>query len=479
MTNSTELFNNLVEFGLDPVGDNDTQVILEKICHFLNDEQDKLIQENTTLEGRELAEHVSKEIDLTEMLKRAAQYWDGGYVFGALLGNGDSFICRDPAGIRPAFMLVTDEVVACASERGALANVFNVDPDKVKQVEPGHIIVIKRDGTMTEKPFTDPIPLRQCSFERIYFSRGNDPLIYKQRKRLGAHLAPRILQVLGEDIDRSYFSYIPNTAETAFLGLLEAIGGALRGNVADQLWDKIQDGTITKDDLKGLNEVRVKAELIAHKDQRLRTFITHDAARRDLVTHIYDITRGLVSEEDSLVVLDDSIVRGTTLRESIITSLSYLKPKRIVIVSSAPPIMYPDCYGIDMSQLGKFIAFEAAVALTKERGNEAIFKEVEQKCLAQMDKPATKMVNHVKEIYEQFTLEEISKRVAMLVRPDGLGWDGRLNVVYQDVEGLNEAMPQYTGDWYFTGNYPTPGGNAVVTRAYLNWCSGNDDARSY
>ena len=479
MTNSTELFKNLVEFGLDPVGDNDTQVILEKICHFLNDEQDKLIQENTTLEGRELAEHVSKELDLTKMLKRAAQYWDGGYVFGSLLGNGDSFICRDPAGIRPAFILITDEVIACASERGALANVFNVDPEEVKQVEPGHIIVIKRDGTMTEKQFTNPLPLRQCSFERIYFSRGNDPLIYKQRKRLGAHLAPRILQVLGEDIERAYFSYIPNTAETAFLGLLEAIGGALRGNVADQLWDKIEDGTITKDDLKGLNEVRVKAELIAHKDQRLRTFITHDAARRDLVTHIYDITRGLVSEEDSLVVLDDSIVRGTTLRESIITSLSYLKPKRIVIVSSAPPIMYPDCYGIDMSQLGKFIAFEAAVALTKERGNEAIFKEVEEKCLAQMDKPATEMVNHVKEIYEQFTLEEISKRVAMLVRPEGLEWDGRLNVVYQDVEGLNEAMPQHTGDWYFTGNYPTPGGNAVATRAYLNWCSGNDDARSY
>ena len=479
MTNSKELFENLVAFGLDPVGDNDTQVILEKISHFLNDEHDLLIQANSGLEGRELAQQVSQELDLCQMLKRAAQYWDGGYVFGALVGNGDALICRDPAGIRPAFMLINDEVIACASERGALANVFNVDPDEVQQVEPGHVVVVKRDGTISDTEFTKPLPLRQCSFERIYFSRGNDPLIYKQRKRLGANLAPRVMQVLGNDIDKTFFSYIPNTAETAFLGLLEAVGGALRGIIADDLWDKIQDSSITKDDLRGLNEVRVKAELIAHKDQRLRTFITHDAARSDLVTHIYDITRGLIGEDDSLVVLDDSIVRGTTLRESIITSLSQLKPKRIVVVSSAPPIMYPDCYGIDMSQLGKFIAFEAAVALTNERGNKAIFGEVEEKCRAQVDKPVVEIVNHVKEIYKQFTLEEISKKVAQLVRPPGIDWDGKLNVVYQDVDGLHASMPQYTGDWYFTGDYPTPGGNAVVNRAYLNWRSGNDSARSY
>lgn len=374
---------------------------------------------------------------------------------------------------------MNDEVIACASERGALANVFNVEPDVVQQVEPGHMVIIKRDGTMSNTAFTKPLPLKQCSFERIYFSRGNDPLIYKQRKGLGANLAPRVMQVLGDDIDRTFFSYIPNTAETAFLGLLEAVGGALRGNISDKLWEKIQDGSITKDDLLGLNEVRVKAELIAHKDQRLRTFITHDAARRDLVTHIYDITRGLIGKDDSLVVIDDSIVRGTTLRESIITSLSQLNPKRIVVASSAPPIMYPDCYGIDMSQLGKFIAFEAAVELTNERGNESIFSEVEEKCKAQVDKPVAEVVNHVKEIYAQFTLEEISKKVAKLVRPDSIDWDGKLNVVYQDVEGLHASMPQYTGDWYFTGDYPTPGGNSVVNRAYLNWRSGNDTARSY
>jgi amidophosphoribosyltransferase len=396
-----------------------------------------------------------------------------------LIGNGDTFICRDPAGIRPAFILINDEVVACASERGALANVFNVDPEEVKQVEPGHIVVIKRDGRIEDVEFTTPLELKQCSFERIYFSRGNDPLIYKQRKRLGANLAPRIFEVLGDDIKRACFSYIPNTAETAFLGLLEAIDGAMRSKMTDHLWDKIQDGSVTREDLSGLNSVRVKAELIAHKDQRLRTFITHDAARRDLVAHIYDITRGLVGEDDTLVVLDDSIVRGTTLRESIITSLSQLKPKRIVIVSSAPPIMYPDCYGIDMSQLGKFIAFEAAIELTKDRGNEAILEEIETKCKAQEHLPPAEMKNHVISLYDQFSLEEISKKVAQLVRPDTIDWDGKLNVIYQDVDGLHAAMPAYTGDWYFTGNYPTAGGNAVVNRAYLNWRSGDDSIRSY
>ena len=479
MTNSNELFKNLVKLGLDVVGDNDTQVILEKICHFLNDEHDLLIQTNDKLKGRELANHVSKELDLCKMLKRAAQYWDGGYVFAALLGNGDAFVCRDPAGIRPGFIFNNDEVIACASERGALANVFNVTPDEVQQIKPGHIVAIKRDCSIAEKEFTKPLQAKQCSFERIYFSRGNDPLIYNERKRLGANLAPRILQVLGKDIENACFSYIPNTAETAFLGLVEAIGGALRSNIANNLWKKILDKSITKDDLSNLNEIRVKAELIAHKDQRLRTFITHDAARRDLVAHIYDITRGLIGENDSLVVLDDSIVRGTTLRQSIITSLSQLNPKRIIIASSAPPIMYPDCYGIDMSQLGKFIAFEAAIALTKDRGQEAILDEIEEKCKSQINQPLDKMQNYVKEIYNQFSLEEISKKVAQLVRPNDLQWNGKLNVVYQDIEGLHKSMPEHTGDWYFTGDYPTPGGNAVVTRAYLNWRSGNDSARSY
>ena len=479
MTNSSELFQNLVAYGLDPVGDSDTQVILEKIGHFLNDEHERLIKKHENLEGRELAVTISKELDLGRMLKKAAQYWDGGYVFASLVGNGDAFICRDPAGIRPAFMYINDEVVACASERGALANVFNVEPDEIQQVEPGHIVVIKRDGTIEDTEFTTPLELRQCSFERIYFSRGNDPLIYNQRKRLGANLAPRIMKVLGDDIDRSFFSYIPNTAETCFLGLLEAMGGALRSIEADVIWGKIQDGSVTREDLSKLNQTRVQAELIAHKDQRLRTFITHDAARRDLVTHIYDITRGLIGKEDTLVVVDDSIVRGTTLRESIITSLSQLKPKRIVIVSSAPPIMYPDCYGIDMSQIGKFIAFEAAVELTRDAGNDAVLDEIATICKEQEQLPVVQMENQVKVLYGQFSLKEISCKIAELVRPPDLDWNGQLDVIYQDVEGLHAAMPAYTGDWYFTGNYPTPGGNAVVNRAYLNWHCGDDSTRAY
>ena len=479
MTNSNDLFNRLIAYGLDPVGDNDTQVILEKISHFLNDEHERLIKKHENLEGRELANTISEDLDLGLMLKKAAQYWDGGYVFAALVGNGDAFICRDPAGIRPAFMYVNDEVVACASERGALANVFNVDPDEIQQVKPGHIVIVKRDGSIEEVEFTNPIELRQCSFERIYFSRGNDPLIYKQRKRLGANLAPRIMKVLGDDISRCFFSYIPNTAETCFLGLLEAVGGALRSIEADSIWDKIQDGSVTRSDLTKLNHTRVQAELIAHKDQRLRTFITHDAARRDLVSHIYDITRGLIEKEDTLVVVDDSIVRGTTLRESIITSLSQLNPKRIIIVSSAPPIMYPDCYGIDMSQIGKFIAFEAAIALTKDVGNESIFEEIACNCTAQEKLPVSQMQNQVKALYDQFTLKDISCKVAELVRPNDLDWNGQLDIIYQDVDGLRAAMPEYTGDWYFTGNYPTPGGNGVVNRAFLNWHAGDDSKRAY
>ncbi len=484
MTNAPQLFQRLLEFGLNPVGDSDTQVILEKFSHFLDQEHEQLSRAMGAeslhgLEGRTLAERVSQDLDVARVLRNAARYFDGGYVFAGLIGNGDAFICRDPAGIRPGFVLITDEVVAAASERGALANVFDTDPDDIRPIPPGHAIVIKRDGRIIEEPMTEPLPIRQCTFERIYFSRGNDPEIYRERKKLGANLAPRILNLLGDDIERAIFSYIPNTAETAYLGLLEAIGGALRKRAADAVWARIQDGTVQADDLDKLTSVRVRAELIAHKDQRLRTFITHDAARRDLVEHIYDITRGLIDVDDTLVVLDDSIVRGTTLRESIVTTLSRLSPKRIVVASSAPPIMYPDCYGIDMSQLGRFIAFEAAIALTRDRGNESILDDVEARCLEQAEWEPRRMVNQVRAIYDQFTLVELSAKIAELVRPPGMEWSGRFDVVYQDVEGLRSAMPDYTGDWYFTGDYPTPGGFAVLNRAYLNWRRGDAAARSY
>jgi amidophosphoribosyltransferase len=485
MTNSKELFDRLVEYGLNPVGDSDTQVILERLGYSLDKEHEHLV---TTmgpgsflgLEGKTLADHVSRDLDIARVLRKASQDWDGGYVFTGLLGNGDAFVCRDPAGIRPGYCYIDDEVVVAASERSAIVTVFDVQPDEVQPVPPGNVLVIKRDDGQEPafEPFADPMPVRQCTFERIYFSRGSDQDIYRERKALGRNLAPRVREALGEDLHRAVFSYIPNTAEPAYVGLVEEIEELNRAQNVEELWSRIQTGKAARTDLERYLNGRLRTEKVAHKDQRLRTFITHDAARRDLVLHIYDITRGTVGPDDTLVVIDDSIVRGTTLRESIITMLSRLNPKRIMIVSSAPPIMYPDCYGIDMSQLGRFIAFEAAVALLRERSMEGVLEEVEQRCLEQADRPAAKMVNHVQRIYAPFALAEIERKVAELVRSDSLTWSGRLDIIYQSVEGLQDAMPQYTGDWYFTGHYPTPGGFKVLNNSYLNWRAAKD-VRAY
>ena len=483
MSNSTELFNQLVEAGLNPVGDSDAQVILERIGYCLDGEHEYLA--NTMgpgslrgLEGRALANAISDDLDLVRILRKASEEWDGGYVFAGMLGNGDVFACRDPAGIRPGHFYINDEVVAMASERAALASVFNVDPDAIEPIAPGHVLVIKKDGRIEHKPFTDPMPLRQCTFERVYFSRGNDPQIHRERLELGRRLAPRVLEALDCDLDDVVFSYIPNTASAAFQGLVEEVDHLTRTTRVEELWQRIQDGAATRADLERLSNGRVRSERVAHKDQRLRTFITHDAARRDLVAHIYDITRGIVQPKDTLVVVDDSIVRGTTLRESIITMLSRLNPKRIIIVSSAPPIMYPDCYGIDMSQLGRFIAFEAAVDLLNERGESSLLDEVEGRCREQADLPASRMVNHVREIYDQSTLDELSAKIAQLVRSPMLEWTGEVDVIYQTVEGLRASMPGYTGDWFFGGVYPTPGGYKVLNTSYLNWRS-MCDARAY
>ncbi|MEC8322003.1 MAG: amidophosphoribosyltransferase, partial [Planctomycetota bacterium] len=307
---------------------------------------------------------------------------------------------------------------------------------------------------------------------------GNDRDIYNERKRLGANVADRVLEAIDWDISRTVFGFVPNTAETAFMGLREEIDAILRRRNGEELWARIQNGTVTREDVDRLIRTRARTDKVAHKDQRLRTFITHDGARRDLVSHIYDVTRGTVTPDDTLVMIDDSIVRGTTLRESIITMLARLDPRRIIVVSSAPPIMYPDCYGIDMSQLGRFIAFEAAVALLHDRGEEALLEEVEADCLAQADLPPQRMTNHVARIYERFSLAEIEDRIASLIRSERLEWTGEISVVYQSVDGLLEAMPGHTGDWYFTGNYPTPGGFRVLNTAYLNWRR-RDERRAY
>ncbi|NCF38496.1 MAG: amidophosphoribosyltransferase [Planctomycetia bacterium] len=483
LTNSKLLFEELMEYGLDPVGDSDTQVVLEKIGYYLDREHDHLAATMgpgsfRALEGRELAETVSAELDLVRVLRNASDRFDGGYVFASIVGNGDLLVCRDPAGIRPAFIYRDDAVVSVASERAALVTAFNVDPDAIEELPPAHALEVKRNGAIRIEPFIDPLPVRKCTFERIYFSRGNDRDIYRERKRLGANLAERVLEAIDWNIDDTVFGFIPNTAETAFAGLREEINAVLRRRNGEELWKRIEAGTVTREDVDRLIRTRARSEKVAHKDQRLRTFITHDAARRDLVSHVYDVTRGTIAEGDTLVVVDDSIVRGTTLRESIITMLSRLSPRRIVVVSSAPPIMYPDCYGIDMSQLGRFIAFEAAVSLLHDAGEADLLDEVEARCLEQVDLAPDRMKNHVAAIYDRFSLETLSARIADLIRSDRLGWSGQIEMVYQDLPGLREAMPGHTGDWYFTGDYPTPGGYRVLNTAYLNWRK-NDERRAY
>ncbi|MBL9120171.1 MAG: amidophosphoribosyltransferase [Phycisphaerae bacterium] len=499
LTNSAQLFAKLVEYGLHPVGESDTQVAIEKIGYFLDREHDLLSDQIgpgsfTSLEGREMWEQVSANLSIPRILRRATAAFDGGYVFAGLIGNGDAFVCRDPAGIRPAFVFENDECVAVASERAALVTVFDADPDRVTALAPGHVLAMKHvpgessDAAnarpapdITIERFAEPLPIRQCTFERIYFSRGNDRDIYRERKALGRNLAPRILDRLGGDLTHAVFGFIPNTSETAYFGLIEELDRIERERQADRIAELARTGGATPEAIRAILRSRPRGEKVAHKDQRLRTFITHDSARNSLVNHVYDITRGIVGPDDSLVVVDDSIVRGTTLRESIITMLSRLRPKRIIVASSSPPIMYPDCYGIDMSQLGRFIAFEAAVALLRDVGEADLLDEVAQRCIAQRDLPPERMRNHVRLIYDRFTLDEISAKVAQLVRSPRLeesGWTGTVEVVYQSVEGLRAAMPEHTGDWYFTGEYPTPGGYRVLNTAYLNWRSG-DGSRAY
>jgi amidophosphoribosyltransferase len=483
LTNSNQLFRALVGLGLNPVGDTDTGVVLEKIGHFLDLEHDRLRAalgpgSFRGLEDQTLADEVASQVDLHRVLARATEDFDGGYAFVGLTGAGDAFACRDPNGIRPAFVAETDEVIAVASERAALTTVFGLDPAQVRAIEPGHAVVVRRDGTVAEGPFREPGARAECSFERIYFSRGNDPDIYAERKRLGRGLAPRILGLLGHSTSQAVFGFIPNTSETAYIGLVEEVERLGRLARARELSASLAAGTLTAAQIEQALAFGVRAEKVAHKDQKLRTFITHDEARRDLVAHVYDITLGVVGATDTLVMVDDSIVRGTTLRESIVTMLARLGPARIVIASSSPPIRYPDCYGIDMSQLGRFVAFEATVQVLRSRGEQRLIDEVERLCHAQQHLADARLENHVARLYEAVTDAELETAVASLIRPAELGWKGTLQVVYQGLEGLREAMPDHTGAWYFDGRYPTPGGYRVLNTAFLQWCR-REDARAY
>lgn len=455
LTNTQELFSQLIHDGVKPTCNSDTQVILERINYELN----KAYQQH------------GDSLELHEVITAACKDWDGGFVFVGFLGNGTTFMMRDPAGIRPGFYYEDDDCFACASERVVLAHVFNVDPNEIKPIPPGHVLIIDKDGSLHNYAYANPRDHKQCTFERIYFSRGNDPAIYQERKKLGRNLAPRILERINWDVAHTVFAYIPNTSEVAFYGVIEA----LQEEIQKKLIAEAMQGTKT---LNELSLVSLRVDKIAIKDQKFRTFIAQDKTRKHLMSYVYDVTHHVVTPEDTLVVIDDSIVRGITLRESIIRQLSRLNPKKIIVASSAPPVMYPDCYGIDMSQLGRFIAFEAAVALTHDKQNQSLLQEIMYYCDNQKNIDPEEMQNYVKKLYDQFTLEELESKIAELVNSKNLNWNGTVELLYQTIEDLHDAMPEYTGDWYFTGDYPTPGGYKVVNRSYLQWFEGNND-RAY
>lgn len=480
LTNTTELNESLISIGQHPIFASDTQAILEKIGFFLDEEHEDIYRYLRTrnLSGAELTLRISEDLDLARVLTRASQKWDGGYALAGLIGNGDAFVARDPSGIRPAFYFQNDEVIAFASERAPLMTVFDLPTvDRVQEVPPGHVIVIKKRGTVTSTAFTPPLTRASCSFERIYFSRGNDLDIYTERKALGAGLADQVIKAIGHDWGKTVFGFVPNTAEVAYYGLMSALRERRRTEVKSAILEASSKGQLTEallDDLILRNWPR--GEKVVGKDIKLRTFIGQEKLRNQLASHVYDITYGSVNPGDNLVCVDDSIVRGTTLRQSILRILARLNPRKIIIVSTAPQIRYPDCYGIDMSELGKFIAFEAAIELLRERGQGGLVEEVYEACLAEVTRGG--LENHVRKIYEPFTPEEISAKIVERVRPKNIDWHGEIEIIFQSIENLHAALPHNSGDWYFTGKYPTPGGYRVVNRAFLNYYE-KHSGRSY
>ncbi|MEI7602188.1 MAG: amidophosphoribosyltransferase [Opitutae bacterium] len=481
LTNTQSLNTALTDRGAHVIYSTDTQSILEEVGFWLDEEHDRLYKafRDQGLEGAEVQKEISKHIDVGNVLRKASKNWDGGYAIVGIIGNGDSFVLRDPNGIRPAWYVKTDDVFAVASERVALMSIIGVQQSEVKEVPPGSALIIKADGRHTIEAIQPPGVKAACSFEHIYFSRGNDPEIYAERKALGATLANDILELIGQDHDHAVFSYIPNTAEIAWYGLMEELRRRRRVQVRSKLTEALRAGTLDENMLdKFILGGWPRGEKVAHKDVKLRTFISQEKNRMQLASHVYDISYGTVREGDTLVCVDDSIVRGTTLKQSILRILARPNPKRIVIASTAPQIRYPDCYGIDMSEMGKFLAFQAAVALCKEKGKQDLLREVYEDCIAQAKHPPAVMKNHVKRIYDAFTVQEISVKAAELVFPNKSNWKGDLIIVFQKIESLHKACPNNSGDWYFTGNYPTPGGYVVLNRAYINFWE-KKEGRSY
>ena len=471
MTNVDELFDQLVQLGQHPKQKSDTITILEKIGHFLDEANDAIYYENKNkFSKKEITNIIEDSLDIQQILTQSAKYWDGGYVMCGLFGHGDAFVLRDPNAIRPAYYYSDDEIAVITSERPVIQTAFNVDVKLIKEIKRGHALIIKKDGNISEKQIRQPLKRTSCSFERIYFSRGNDSDIYKERLELGKKIFPKVLKAVNNDIKNTIFSYIPNTAEVSFFGLIKGCNEYLNEVKINKLL-KISNN-LSEQKIKQVMQISPRAEKIAIKDAKLRTFITSDDSRDDLVSHVYDITYGTVKPTDNLVVIDDSIVRGTTLKQSIIKMLDRLSPKRIIVLSSAPQIRYPDCYGIDMAKLGDFIAFNAVIELLKDNNQEDFIQKTYQKCKHQEKFKKEDMKNYVKEIYKTFSAEEISTKIAELLKPKNS--TAEVIIIYQSIRDLHLSCPNHTGDWYFTGDYPTPGGIKVLNNAFINYIEGKN-----
>lgn len=469
-------FNNLVRLGQHPKDKVDTVTVMEKIGHFLDSEVAKLYKKlkKEGFNKNEASPQIAERLNVAKILKKSSRDWDGGYAMAGMLGHGDAFVLRDPAGIRPAYYYKDDEVVVVASERPVIQTVFNVAFDDVLELDPGKAIIVKKNGDTSINRIIDPLERKACSFERIYFSRGSDAEIYEERKSLGRLLMPQVLEEIDHDTVNTVFSFIPNTAETSFYGMVEAAQDELNKQKNETILSEKE--TLTDERLSEILSYRLRTEKIAIKDAKLRTFITEDSSRDDLVAHVYDVTYGVVKQEDNLVIIDDSIVRGTTLKKSIIKMMDRLKPKKIVIVSSAPQIRYPDCYGIDMARLEGLIAFQAALELLKENGNYDLVEQVYEKCKAQENLVDSEVQNFVKEIYSGFSDQEVSDKISELLSDKSVKAD--VKIIYQTVDNLHKACPKNLGDWYFTGDYPTIGGNRVVNKAFINFFEGKNE-RAY
>ncbi len=473
LTNVDELFQLLIDLGQHPKDFSDTETVLEKVGHFLDEENQLLFRQykNEGYDNKKISELIAENISIKKILQSSSKDWDGGYSIAGMVGHGDSFFMRDPRGIRPAFYYWDDEIVVCASERPVIQTVMNVPAERVKEVSPGNALIIKKNGKVSEEEIRVPEERKSCSFERIYFSRGSDKYIYKERRKLGELLVPDVLGAIDYDLDNTVFSFIPNTAEIAYYGMLHGLETYQLDNKKkeilknkDKLDEEYLDELLTK---------KIRVEKIAIKDVKLRTFIAQETGRKDLVGHVYDVTYGIVNKGvDNLVIVDDSIVRGTTLRESILQILDRLEPRKIVVVSSSPQIRYPDCYGIDMAKLGNLVAFQAAISLLRERRMERVINEVYKKSKEQENLPKEEVVNYVRDIYKPFSPEEISDKISSLLKAENI--NAEVQIVYQKVENLHRACPNDTGDWYFTGQYPTPGGNKVVNRAFIDFIEGRD-----